>query len=297
MKLGYMVANLKLVERNRDWLRGNIPFGEKLRYYPAMAHSLARMARGGPRIVNYLGEPFAFDNPATPLNLQVYPYELTHKVLSAIPQPDTVLDIGGNIGQFSRTAHYLWPDAVIDVFEPNPAPFALLEQNTAHIPAISLFNLAIGSTGRKDFYFERGRSGTGSFIEGNVAALDSTESIVVDVTADPGRITGRDFYDLIKIDVEGYEMNVIENLAGVGCTCLYLEGSLGRLKNYSHDQLFAQIARTFGPYEITYLSEVVPTMGTFEATLRFTPERSTDESADLRTSAVSTSISHAETTP
>jgi FkbM family methyltransferase len=291
MKLGYVLANLKLVERNRDWLRGEIPFGEKLRYYPAMARSMARAARGGPGIVNYLGAPFAFDNPATPLNLQAYPYEITHKVRSGIPNPTTVLDIGGNIGQFSRTAHFFWPDAEIDVFEPNPVPFGLLQKNTEHIPQISLFNFAIGSAGKQDFYYENGRSGTGSFLEDNVAALNSTESIVVDVTDDPARITGRSFYDLIKIDVEGYEMTVIENLAGIRCSCLYLEGSLGRQKNYSHDQLFAQIARTFGPYEITYLSEVVPTMGTFEATLRFEPNTVAEVATDLQNTPESTPIS------
>lgn len=269
MELAYVLANLKLVERNRDWLKADIPWSEKLRYYPAMVRSYARIVRGGPSTVDYLGAPFAFDNPATPLNLQTYPSELTRKIKPAIDQPKRILDVGGNIGQFSRTAHYLWPDAEIDVFEPNPDAFALLQKNTAGISQITCHNMAIGPLETKSFFFEKGRTGTGSFLEANVGALETTTAITVEVTDDPTSVTGHDAYDLIKVDVEGYEMTVIEHLGAVRCDCLYLEGSLGRSKTYTHDQLFQQIVDSFGSFELTYLSEVVPTMGTFEATMRF----------------------------
>ena len=271
MKLSYVLANLKLVERNRDWWSADISLREKLRYYPAIVGSYVRLTRGGGSTVQYLGQPFEFDNPATPLNLQAYPYELTGKIQQAIGVPSSILDIGANIGQFSRTASYLWPDAVIDSFEPNPAAFEMLERNTAGVSGIRRFNMAIGDGGTTDFHFERGRTGTGSFLADNVAALHDSESVTISVavTDSPARETGRDHYDLVKIDVEGYELHVIERLAGVTCRCLYLEGSLGRTKTYSHDQLFARIAETFGPFEIAYLSEVVPSMGTFEATLLF----------------------------
>ena len=268
MKLSYVLANLKLVERNRDWLAADIPASEKARYYPAMARSYYGLSRGESS-VKYLGAPFVFDNPATPLNLQTYPYELTRKIRTVVGDPATILDIGGNIGQFTRTAKYLWPRAEVDVFEPNPAAFELMEQNTRHLPGVRRHHFAIGEAGTAEFYFEPGRSGTGSFLRENVGALDAVEQISVTVTDAPASVTGRDEYDLVKIDVEGHEMDVIERLAGVRCRCLYLEGSLGRSKPYSHDELFARIADSFGSFEIAYFSEVEPSMLTFEATLRF----------------------------
>ena len=52
--------------------------------------------------------------------------------------PEHVLDAGANIGLASRVAAALWPAALIVALEPDPANFALLQQNTAAYPNIHL---------------------------------------------------------------------------------------------------------------------------------------------------------------
>ncbi len=59
--------------------------------------------------------------------------------------PATVLDIGGNLGQFSVTMkHVLGPDAQIDIFEPNGKVFPLLEDNIANLENVRAFNYGLG---------------------------------------------------------------------------------------------------------------------------------------------------------
>lgn len=48
-------------------------------------------------------------------------------------RPQTILDIGANIGFFTLQARVLFPEAEIICVEPCPETFAALEQNTAHL--------------------------------------------------------------------------------------------------------------------------------------------------------------------
>lgn len=147
MKLSYALQNLKLYERNREWLAAPISFTSKIAYYPAIAASYLRLGLHHSKSIRYLGSVFHYDNPATPLNLQNYPYEVGHKLLSHMTSmPSSVLDIGANLGQFSVTLAHLCPEAQIDAFEPNPAVWAILTQNAND--RIRCFNYA-GADGNR----------------------------------------------------------------------------------------------------------------------------------------------------
>jgi FkbM family methyltransferase len=246
MKLAYLLQNLDLVGRNRDWLSAPVPTSIKLGFYPRLALSYAALLGYGHRRIGYLGRPFLYDNPATPLNLQVYPYEVGVKVLGRIPErPATVLDIGANIGQFARTLAYLLPDATIDSFELNPAIFAMLQQNTAGTN-IRPFNQALGPLpGTATFYYEPNRSGVGSFIRANAGNQANIREIGVSIADSVAAVTGRNTYDLVKIDVERFEHEVLTTLRDIKAKYLFIEASgQGRARNYSDAQLYNTIRNT-----------------------------------------------------
>lgn len=136
----------------------------------------------------------------------------------------TVIDIGANIGQFTFLIHGILPNAKIYAFEPLPECFSVLKERTATIPEIQVFNLGLGSQDtvltfhrnpyadsssfremadlhRNQFPFTSGQE---KLLEIPVKVLDSFSSQI-------------DLQDniLIKIDVQGYEDEVLNGGANI----------------------------------------------------------------------------------
>jgi FkbM family methyltransferase len=262
--------NLKLIERNREWLASPLPAGDKARFYPAIVTSMLRQAFGGSKMVTYLGHEFVFDNPATPLNLQIYPYEVGSRILPHLDSdPQKVLDLGANLGQFACTLAHFFPDAQIDSFEPNPEIFQLLERN-AH-GGIRTFNCAVGPVaGTAPFFFEPGRSGIGSFIRDNAGDPARLRMIEVPVASDIASLTGNARYDLVKIDVEGFELDVLGALDGVCTSYLFIEVSgAGRARRYSDAELLDSVRSVFGDFNVLASSPIDQRSPTYEVLFCF----------------------------
>lgn len=271
-KIAYYGKNLMLVERNYEWLKSTIGWKYKILFYPSAIISYGKMTVGKKRTINFLGEKFVFDNPATPLNLQTYPYEATRKILANMDdKPRKILDIGGNIGQFSRTMwHALDGKVSIDIFEPNTSIYPLLEENIKNFTGLKSYNFGIDRrSGKGRLYFEPGRSGTGSVFKKN--ASEKKESVVelgVKMTNSVPKVTGRQEYDLIKIDVEGYELEVLKSLKGVSAKYLFIELSSNRDRGYLHSSLFQEVKSLFGEYDLVYGSQITGSKNTFDLLFR-----------------------------
>jgi FkbM family methyltransferase len=268
LSLAHYARNLKLIERNREWWRaGSVTPGEKAAYYGSLVRTYA--SRG--KVIRYLGNDLHFDNPATPLNLQNYPYEITRKVLGNMAvEPATVLDIGANLGQFSLTTRHVLGGAVrIDAFEPNPFVFEFLRKNTAGVDGITIHNYGVGaSDGESRIHFDPSRTGIGSIIKEN--AGEPTESATITVTGNAAAVTGRKDYDLVKVDVEGYEFHALEGLSGITPRYLFLEVSgLGRAKDYKHSELFGRIRDQWGEFDLSYLGGYGDKGDTFDVLVEF----------------------------
>jgi FkbM family methyltransferase len=270
MNLGYLAKNLKLVERNREWWASPLSLWDKVGYYPSIFMAYVRLFAAHRKSVRYLRKAFYYDNPATPLNLQNYPYELGIKILGNMNlAPRKILDVGANIGQFACTLAYFVPDCEIDCLEPNPTLLATLKNNLPE--NVRIFGWALGpKRGTETMYFEPNRSGVGSFLKKNAGTQGHLEKVVVPVEDDAARITKCHDYDLIKVDVEGFEFDAVKALKNMKAKYLYVEVSGGgRDKPFTDARLYSEIAKTLGDFNVIYSNGISPTNATYELLLEF----------------------------
>jgi len=124
---------------------------------------------------------------------------------------DVVFDIGANIGMTSLAFHQM--SSKVYSFEPSPSTFDILEKNVkrAKVDNIELYNIGLGNenTDMTITFSENNRSG--GFVS-NTTKLERghiTENIKIKKLDDFVN-TIEDIPTFIKIDVEGFERQVIE---------------------------------------------------------------------------------------
>jgi FkbM family methyltransferase len=130
---------------------------------------------------------------------------------------DTVLDIGANTGQFTRTIAALLPTANIYSFEPLPECFEKLQLFADKHNNIKTFNIGIGDESGTISFEQNESSQSSSFrkmTDTHKTAFPFTEkSTTVEVKIDKLDSIARNinFGDslMIKIDVQGYEDKVL----------------------------------------------------------------------------------------
>lgn len=270
-------TSLHLVHRNRKWWQSDLPAGTKISYYSRVVESAIRLLVSGRKEVRYLGRRFRFDNPATLLNLQVYPYEVSRMILRHISDPPsvrTILDIGGNIGQFAATAGYFLPQAEIDVLEPNPHALTYLRSNLEGAANTRIHPYALSSQPSANLYFEPNRTCTGSFFADNVGMIWKSTKIPIETRDDVVAITGRRHYDLVKVDVESAEFEAIKCLRGITVTYMFVElSTANRTQPYLHSQMFELLQDLFGDYDILAQDELTEEMNNFDLMIKFTGKR------------------------
>ncbi len=119
-----------------------------------------------------------------------------------------VVDVGANVGQSAHLFHRLFPAAHIISIEPVSAVFAQLLEATRTLPRVRCINAAIGESER-DVQINTFETTQLSSIE---CAVDSTgvEMVRMETLSAIVRRVGLKQIDLLKIDVEGYELQVVE---------------------------------------------------------------------------------------
>lgn len=129
----------------------------------------------------------------------------------------TVLDIGANIGYYTRLfAKLAGPAGRVLSFEPEFENFQLLQKNTANLKSVKLFNLAISDqNGEIAFYKVKNSTGCHSVIPQQQAETIRVKAVSLDAFLAGQKIKQ---IDIIKIDIEGGEP-----LAFRGMEKLFLE--------------------------------------------------------------------------
>jgi len=121
------------------------------------------------------------------------------------PNP-VILDIGGNIGGFSLWANKRWANSKIYTYEPIKNNFNLLKENTKDMNNIVILNVAIGSKEEtRRMYYGAHNIGECSFEHGLEQIEEGEDVSVMSANLLPKA-------DIVKIDTEGAEIEILENM-------------------------------------------------------------------------------------
>jgi len=116
-----------------------------------------------------------------------------------------IIDIGANVGGFAVWAHEFFKNPKIDCYEPIKENFNLLRQNIEGTD-IAIRNIAIGKEdGERMMYYGLNNCGEASLYEGEEQRSEGEMVKVMSAKHLPR-------CDIMKIDTEGAEIEILENL-------------------------------------------------------------------------------------
>ena len=146
-----------------------------------------------------------------PMGIDVY--EDIAKI-SEVKTINTIFDVGANLGQ--SVDHYLGhlPNATIYSFEPIKIAFDVLKKKTDGLNNVKAFNIALGaSPGKSVVKFYDGRDSVLNSLNQqsmNLAEGAGQQEVEIQTIDEFVRQHNLSTIDLLKIDTEGYEMNVLK---------------------------------------------------------------------------------------
>ncbi|QCK16183.1 FkbM family methyltransferase [Mangrovivirga cuniculi] len=192
----------------------NYKFGEKLQIFWVL-------------LTTYLGSKFSknkreitkniFDYKVTAYDYDTLLYLIIEIFLSTDYYFDIetdspkIIDCGANIGMSILFFKKLYPDCSIMAFEPNPYAFELLQKNVQqnNLKNVELHNVGLSNDiGEIDFFINDHKGS----LQGSFNKERGGENKIVVKTQKLSELIRDNHFDLIKIDIEGAEIQVIEDL-------------------------------------------------------------------------------------
>ena len=154
----------------------------------------------------------SYNNCST--NTRLNGEEFVIKTLAAAGATE-IYDVGANHGHWALRAAQICPNAQIHCFEPIPATFQILVAETLGHPAIHPVNCGSSNeVGQVDFRFNKEHDTLSSLSSVCVHALDFEVVKCIMTTGDQFMSNPMvSCIDLLKIDVEGAEMQVLTGFA------------------------------------------------------------------------------------
>ena len=127
-----------------------------------------------------------------------------------------LLDVGANLGSFSLTLARLCPDCIVHSFEPSPETFMRLKANMARNQKVNvkIHPLALGKeTGHLQFVNDQSSPGTNHLVGQAEMTAGSTIEVEVSTIDQFLKTNGEPKVAFLKIDVEGFEADVLRGAA------------------------------------------------------------------------------------
>src|SRR5664279_1568740 len=134
--------------------------------------------------------------------------------------PHTVFDVGANIGLFTIAAATQLPDAKIASYEPNPQVAECLTVNTKPWrDRVMTKQCALGARKGEAMFFPGISRTSGAHLMDQAEWRGSGLSLPISTIDNEMAELGFESLDLLKIDVEGYEQDVLDGAATTLARC------------------------------------------------------------------------------
>jgi len=141
----------------------------------------------------------------------IYEPGTTALVKSLLKPGMVAVDVGAHAGYYTRLfAKLVGSGGAVYAFEPAREMFSLLERNTAMYPNVNRYKMALLDKGRDVVFYESSNSVTNSLWENNPRGQSTSSNRVRAATLD--EIIQDVCPDLVKIDVEGAELEVLKGM-------------------------------------------------------------------------------------
>lgn len=167
---------------------------------------------------------------------------------------DGVIDVGANRGQFSLACRFALPGVPVVAFEPIPAEAATFQKVHGHIPYMRLIESALGeSKGVATLHVSKSADSS------SLLPIGRRQTDLFEDTAEVGTIsvpvnrlddfaecwTGRS-RQLLKLDVQGYELNVLRGAVETLKSCAYVYAECSEVALYDGQALRPEVEAFLG---------------------------------------------------
>jgi FkbM family methyltransferase len=177
----------------------------------------------------------------------------SYRVVRALSQYQgdfaTIVDVGANKGQFSVAAARRFPRAAIHAFEPVEGAFRQLKKNTAPYPNITAYQKALGSSFGPSLFYQNQFDQVSSALMIDPANhhpnydQDAAHAVSVEMERLDAIESQLNLAPplLLKLDVQGYEKQVLCGAAGCLSSIDYLVLELPFVRLYKDQPLFPEM--------------------------------------------------------
>jgi len=176
-------------------------------------------------------------------------------------EPKAVIDVGANVGQFAVACAKIFPGIVVHSFEPLPECAERLQQNVAKLEHVRVYPIALGRQGGKVAFHVNSHSHSSSILslgERHRRAFPTAREIgAIEV---PISTLDREMSAvtlerpvLLKIDVQGYEAQVLEGASATLSRVDYVLLEVSFRPLYEEEITFMDIARTMEGHGFEFL--------------------------------------------
>ena len=139
-------------------------------------------------------------------------FDVFHDIAHRMPTFDcrVVLDVGANIGQTVRVFKYVYPNAEIHAFEPDPENFERLSRSCSQLQRVSVYQLAMGRVAGFGTLY-RSEKDTMHSLVCHDRLISRGEGVRVPVTTLDEFCFQHNVshIDYLKIDTEGLDLDVV----------------------------------------------------------------------------------------
>jgi len=182
------------------------------------------------------------------------PHQMLAHIKKYLPEKPIIVEAGAFDGRETIRMAKLWPQGTIHTFEPVPELYKQLKENTKHLPNVICYQLALSdATGTSTLYISEKPTKPGRASQANsllkpdkrleLSPLIFPRTIAVPTMTinDWAAQHAIDHVDFLKLDVQGYELNIIKSCQRMLATVKIILTEVEFVSAYQNQYLYAEV--------------------------------------------------------